>query len=824
VAELIEPTSSDQSEVVENIFPVFLPPGIEGPLQEDLQSRGRMTEFLWDRLRRDHQPTPGGVITVVTGEQDYRTLLPRHHDTQYYLSDNNDGPTHWRRAAGIFLAANVMMNLLNGNAVSAVKDTVEAVQGVKDTVEDHFGIGDVTTARRVPHREPTTVERTETENLEFNSSGEAQRVGEAAVDQEIVEKVLDSIEARLSAGDTLQSASFSGVSSDDWRRDPARNGFGHANAGTDGHSENAGLAERRMELTRAELLKQAAERGIDLSNATFDAREAVLDEESILAVENAVMANGFDDYNNVNDAVDAALEIYNSDPESLPEPLRDVLHDRLPRGFQADLSYRVVEQVPGQDKTTYTHEKEKHHDGKPKNENHDYDLALIPLVLLPLPRFRREMRKRVLTDDIILPPQMPNPEYLKLYPAARTEQDTLVDEAWAYARKYQHLMRETNRVQGLYRLDYTDGEGDPQRLRAMFIDHEPTPDSLERVIGLLQTISQMQDGRVGRELDMIAIYPSENAGPEHGNPKLVGLGQDIQFEDHVLGVAYPALRLAEMHMPPDTSRDEMGMYMSPDWTLAHEVGGHFTDVNQEENELEPTGVTLANGAEVFTTNGRFDDFMQANYRQARAEEQSGRPSRWRVQRRVENINGEIVEMTHDVVDPARQPSRFRAVNAMRRAIHAIRNEHGGSMIAGDPRLAESIFVRKETGHPTRYGATAAAEHQAEAAASELVGQIPFEQAHDGAGIITREDEGFVSGYHVASRDRQALADRWGSDLAHEGVVFTDANGEPMQRTDWEHWYGRPQDDNELAELMNEARQTPVPDEADLLHIVTGRRI
>ncbi|MCA9331253.1 hypothetical protein KC957_04320, partial [Candidatus Saccharibacteria bacterium] len=565
-------------------------------------------------------------------------------------------------------------------------------------------------------------------------------------------------------------------------------------------------------------------RGIDLSSATFDAHEAVLDEESVLAVENAIMANGFDSYENVDDAVDAALEIYNSDPESLPEELRQVLHERLPRGFQAELSYRVVKHVPGEDKITYTHKKEKHHDGKPKNENHDYDLALIPLICFPLPKFRREMRRRLHTDDIILPPHMPNPEYLRLYPAARTEEDTLVDHAWAYARKYQHLMRETDRVQGMYRLDYIDGEGEPQRLRAMFVDHEPTPDSLERVVGLLQTISQMQDGRVGRELDMIAIYPSENAGPEHGNPKLVGLGQDIQFEGHVLGVAYPALRLAEMHMPPETTHDDMGTHMSPDWTLAHEVGGHFTDVNEEDNELEFTGVTLANGAPVFTTNDRFEDFMAANYRQARAEEQSGRPSRWQVRRRVENMRGEIVDMTHDVVNPARQPSRFRFVNAVRRAIHAVRNEHGGSMIAGDPRLAESIFVRKETGHPTRYGATAAAEHQAEAAASELVGQIPFDQAHDGAGIIIRADEGFVSGYHVASRDRSALARRWGSNPTQDGVVFTDANGEPVRRPDWEHWYGRPQDDDELAELMNEARRTPVPDEADMVHIITGRRI
>lgn len=824
MAELVQPSNTDPHQVVENQYTIPLGTGVEGPRELDDRSPVVMEEFLWDRLRRDDQPTPGGVLTVPAGSETVRTILPRHYDTSYYLSDTNDASSHWRRAASIFLAANVLLNLVNGNAVSAVKDTVEAVQAVKDTVEDHFHIGDVTTTSTVVDRVPTTVEKTVSERLVFNNSGETQPVGEAVVDQKVVDKILDSIAAHQADGATLKSARFTATASDDWRRDPNNNGFGHPNDGVSGVGDNKGIAERRLVLTTQKLLADAKTRGIDLSGATFDAREAVLDEEAQFAVENAVMANGFDAYPTVDEAVDAALAVYNESPEKLPETLRIVLHDRLPRGFQAELDYTKVVHVPGRDKTVTHHVKDRHHDGRPENKNNDYGLALLPLLLLPLPKFRREFRERMRTEDIILPPNLPNPEYLKLYPAARTEEDTLVDEAWAYARKYQHMMRETDRIEGIYRLDYEDGEGNPQRLRAMFIDHEPTPDMLDRVDGLLKTISQMQEGRVGRELDMIAIYPSDNAGPEHGNPKLVGLGQDIQFEKSTMGVAYPSLKLVEMHMPPESTHDDMGTHNSPDWVFAHEIGGHFTGLNDEQNELIELGYTLPNGAEVLATNGRFDDFMQGIYDQAQAEEQSGQPSRWRVHRAVRNTRGELVEMVHDITDPARQASRFRFVNAMRRAIHAARNPHAGAMVSGDPRLAESEFVRKETGHPTRYGATHAAEHQAESSASELVGEIPFTQAHDGRGIITREDEGFVGGYHVATRDREAIAQRWGSNSAYPGVVFTDQDGNPARRPDWRHWYGRAQDDEELAALMNEARETPVPEDRDLLHIVTGRRI
>jgi hypothetical protein len=274
-----------------------------------------------------------------------------------------------------------------------------------------------------------------------------------------------------------------------------------------------------------------------------------------------------------------------------------------------------------------------------------------------------------------------------------------------------------------------------------------------------------------------------------------------------------------MHMPHDARGEELHGYMAPAWVAAHEIAGHFTDVNEEENQLSDTGLTLSNGARIYTTNDRHAETARQNYDSADAEEDSGLPSRYAVYRQVVDVNGEIVDMQHEVTDPPRE-SRFRMIRAIRRGVRAARNQDG--MIMGDPRMTEAQLIRKETGHPTRYGSTNEAEHYAEAAASEVTQtEIPFSQAHDGEGINLRNPR-FAQGYRVSTRDREMLAQRWGSDITDErsGVVFGEDH--PVRLT--AAWYGRPQDEPRLATIMDIARQTPLPEDGELLHIITGRRI
>ena len=813
MAELKQPIDVRPPEVVENVFAMPEVPGELAdaqPVVQDWTSVVDMQEFLESRLLPDPQGRRGSSYRIASGVRSFP--YPSFDGLRYWLG-GGDKKRHLAVFAGVMLAA----NLLNGNGAHAVADGIETAQSVKDKVEDHFGIGEVVDDCAVRRRVPTTTTHTFNETVRFNSAGETQPVGQAVTDQQIVDKVLGRIQARTrKEGVVLTKEKFVGTASDDWRADPDSHGIGHANP------ENDTIAQRRLDSTKPVLVARAQAEGIDLSDATFEAHELILNEDQQLQLENAILQNGFDGFPTTDAAIDAALDAYNRDPASLDESLRHTMTELLPRGFSAELTFSVTEQVPGGSRIVCKPAKVP--DGKPENHKRDYDLELWPLLLLPYPAFRKKYLERTTYTDIEDPGFEPDPEYLKLYPEARTDQDTLVHDAWAYARKYQHMMRETDRIKALYKLDYVDGEGQPQTLRAMFIDHEPTPDMFLRTAGLLQTISQLQEGRVGHELDMIAVYPSDNAGTKHGNPKKIGLGQDIQFEKNILGVAYPALRLVETHMPVDTTADDLGKHNSPDWVLAHEIAGHFTGLNDKENLLIDTGSVLPNGAKVYRSNSRWDDFMEPNYRAARAEEKSDKPSQWTVHRKIVDLEGNTIDLIDSVPQEVRAASRHRVINALlgRAGILRSRRRPEDMVETGDSRLREALFVSKETGHPTKYGGTNAAEHQAEASASEIVGEIPFSESHDFDGI--RPMSGFAQGYHVASRDRESLAQRWGNDLDKEGVVFTDANGEPVKRPDWQHWYGAPQDDEVLAAAMNKARTTPMPYEQDLLHIITGRRI
>ncbi len=815
--DLEQPIIRRPQEIVENVYPLRNPVTGDVTPIPDIASAIGMEDYLQDRLRPDQEGFQGGKLRVANGV--WRIPYPGRDGWRYYLTGDPKNPdskgAHWRRLAAINLAVNAGLNILNGNAGHLVADAVEEVQAVKDVYEDWRGIGVEIDECATQTTEPTTTTRLVPESFEFNSSGAIQPVGEAVADPAFVDEVLDHIETNTTPTSHLVSGEIQAVSSDDWRTDPDMSGIGHPN---DGEGQNGDLAEGRLDPTETLFEEEAENRGIDLDDTEFKFGEVVLEGSEVDRLVNAIRANGFDEalYPDNSEAISAALEIYNARPQDLDESLRATMRELLPRGFRAELTYEKSVEVPGEDRIICKPALVP--DGSPEDGNRDYDPWLIPLPLLPYPAFRKKFLERTRWKTINIPTEEPDPEYLKLYPQARTEQDTLVQEAWAYARKYQHLMRD-GRIQGSYRLDYVDADGNPQRLRAMFVDHEPTPAFLERAKGLLQTISQMQGGRVGDELDMIAIYPTENAGTAHGDPKKVGIGIDVQ-KDGVLGTAYPSLRLVEMHMPPNTEADDLYDFNGPDSTFAHEIAGHFTDVNDKDNYLRETGRRLPNGAPIYGTNARIENSMQAQYNRAKREESRGQRTRWTVFRQVRNAQGELVDLSDVITNPERAPSRFGVVRAVRAAIDAFRSEN--VMDSRDPRLAESMLVVKETGHPSRYGAKSAAEHQAEAAAGELVGEIPFNEAHDGKRITTRP--GFAQGYHVSTRDHEALAARWGSDPTRLGVVFTDDNGDEVVRTDWQHWYGKPEDDDELAALMNEARQTPLPDEVDLLHVVTGKRI
>lgn len=800
MAELEVPVISDSSQLVENVYPVA------GTVTDpDVVSRDRMEELLIHRFEPDADPVRGGIAHIPVGARD--VWRPKFNGM--WWGGLRDG----RQWATLVVGASLLLTAVanKDEYTSIAQDGADEVMQVKDRIEDGLGIGRYTDECATSVIERTTA--TETEVVSFALANDTdQPVAESVVDRTVAVDMFRAIEERSQKGSYLQRIEIVSGSSDDFRA-AANSGIGTEQA------QNLDYAQERLfdllevvdEVARDREVKWSVNGG----DIDIQAKEFVLSDTDQLRLDNALAENG-------GMTLDQALALYN-DPELRPmldDSLFDTMYELIGahRGTVIELTFTQEIVTPGS--------VEKHcipadlPDGSPEDRNHDYDPVALAALWLLFPKFRKEYFKKVSYRDVKLPDGLPEPEFLRLYPEAINEDNLLVDEAWSLVRKYQYLMREDDRIQRLLKFEYTDTDGEQQVIRAAFIDHVPTTEALEMFSHEIEKLCQMQGGRVGREIDFIAVYPTDNAGLEHGNPKRVALGQDIQYESGVGGVIYPMLGLVEMHMPTDiTDPEDFEGYMGPRWIFAHEAGGHGTDLNDDPNELIPLGVTNAlTGAQVYAGPDRIADTAQRTYDRSEVEEEQIGRYRGRVRRAWDVLRDRVVMPTR-----ATQWRVFRGLQDRNRDI----TESDTLMSTYDPRLPEAVAVRKETGRFTEYGATNAAEFWAENAASEMTGiQIPFDEAKDGAGI--RPEPAFAQGYAPSTRMHQQITDRWGAvtDPRDVGEArFVDADGNPVTyRSDWRYSFGRPEDDEEFAAMMGTARQRAVPEDDEFLEVFTGRRI
>ncbi len=815
---LIQPIGTEREDYVENHF--ALNPEDPNPQQQpDYTTLGRMRKFLIDRFRPEAQAKPGYNILVDDGEE---IVTKTEFKRWWYFG--LEKRQFWTAVLGVNLLLNTAINA--DEIESAGSDGVEIVRNYKDKAEDWFGIGRETVpCDTAPATPGTTVTSTETVRVVLDDSTD-QPVGESYVNPDGLDRMFDVIDARVGTTEEVKGTSVTelekvkvlGLASDEWRA--ALN----SGLGQDDNGNEILVYERLVDYVDS-IGQRLDSAGISRDVLEVDPRsgEAVLSADNLLNLYDAIISENY--------TVDQAFDIYNNPatrnlmPPSLLGKMHRFIGDN--RGTTAELTFSTTIITPAGEIILKCLPKEEP-DGTPENPNHDYDPELLPLLLLPIPLFEDKLLRRVRQKWVEVPPELPNPEFLKLYPQAKDEFDNLVQEAWAYSRKYQYLMREDNRIQAMYKLDYVDSEGQPRYLNAMFIDHEPTPEELVMAGGILQKATMIQGGRIGSEVDMIAFYPEDNAGTEHGNPKKVGLGQDIQFGSSTVGLAYPALRLAEMHLPTGlTKQEDLEGFEKASWILAHELTGHFSGVNEEDNHLTEIDRDVTTGLVIYQTNNRFDkDVATAEWRRAqREEDEIGRVVRHGRIRRAYNILTGKEELPPSEVNQSRW-----------RVIRRVQNARGDmvdlddTLRTSDPRVPEGIAVDRETGFPTGYSSTHPDELWAEAMAQYVTNaEIPYSEAPDGALVVTIP--GFNQGYGISSRMRQLIADRIGSDANSRTMRFVDEDGEEIKsRQDWTHWYGRPEQDPQIRALMNEARRIPMPPEIGgpeqegLLHIFTGSRI
>ncbi len=764
--DLPSPLESHPHRIVVDVYPS--PVADHEPIA-DYPSRDGFEEFLIERFTPEAQPTPGGRI-FVPGEPQTVTRFERNG----WLITPKLALIGTLVLAG---SANLLLNA--GDFGKAGHDGVELAQDQKDHVEDYFHIGQ--TCRTVDEG-PTSSEKT---TKHFETFVQLENVGSSEPSPSGVRQLVDNLLANQKEGKVVD-INFVGVASDEWRSKQPGLGLGVAD------KENAEqLAPERLVTFLTAVHQEGDKRGLDLAKLKVSYSEVVLASDTIVDIESNVGKFGYR-------SLDQVLAIYNTTPDQLPpsfEKLLDV-HIGSNRGLRVSENIDITKTIEHKTVT----DKKCNPDGSPE-KHHDYDWRVLPLLVPPIPKLRRKLVEKVRGTFVDVPPELPDPEFLKLYPQAQTAVNVLGREAWAYARKYQNLLRETDRIGGVYSLDYLDEDGETRRLRAMFVDHEPTPDTVQMLASLLQTISQMQGGRVGKELDMITVFPSENAGM-HGDAKKVGLGLDIQRDSSVQGVAYPNLRLVEIQMPTTPTDAEINSFNGAKYVLAHEIAGHFTDLTEEQNIMN----LIANigGVPIYSMNDRFLDSAKTDFDRVTANEAGAdtrtlwqkilrRPYdtqlRWHIKRGTQMTSGDI-EPRSDIVSTK------------------------------DVRLTESIYVRIGR-FMSRYARTNAAEHYAEAAANIATGiGAPFDEEPEARANKVQARHGYADTYSASPTMHKLITDRWGSDSSADFAKFP---SQASASKEWKHRYDN-LSNSDLAGLADEARNTPLPDESDLLWIVTGSRI
>ncbi len=579
--------------------------------------------------------------------------------------------------------------------------------------------------------------------------------------------------------------------------------------------ENDVLAMGRRDSLKATL--EAELIGVDVDIYPNLAAERLMPDDVIDNLD-AVLAS-----NNL--TFEQALQLFNRTPDALPEPVLTIFAESIARARTATAT--VTTKAPDQ---TQTRDVPNPREQPPVDEERPYDINWYPLLIAGLALTPRiGLRPLVYTRDrkVELPPREPDETWIQLYPEAMVvkpeadprkviedydeqargwvtgENDAsddpehqLVPGAWRYSRKVEILMRD-ERIKGVLTREFVDQAGERQSLHMMFVDHIPTGTAL-RILG--EELEKMSNIPTG--LDGVMIYPEENAGL-HGEPKRIGLGIDEQYGSGILGVAIPALGLAEAQMDPNATEEELRRFCSALWTVSHETLGHHSDVIEGLPELTavegfPNYYTVktpwANVAQE-----SFDEFPGLN-------EEVAVPKPWykRWFSKPEIASREF-ELTSSIVDNNGD------------VIHVVERVR-----ENDPGFAAKIAVARDVTvigrKPTDYAGTNVSELHAEVAAQVSTGiVIPFSEANitipNRTGALAEGN--FAEGYGVDPVLAKRYADGVGATLGPDGKPYWP----PAETRDVTVRYGRIEDDPILGPAARAAKETALPAEKDLITIL-----
>lgn len=733
-AKVVEPR-----HIVERVYEL---PGLDPyePAQLDVATHDRHTKYLKKRFR-GKDPGSDGFYQVVPQID----VVRRPEYKGPFFTRRQRRRIAWG-TLGLTLGLNADIN-----AGSALQDLREKVAEAEHGIERLLPQG--------THMETLTIpgQRTDT-NHSFQMES-----GAATPDPADVDQVIADIKGQRAEGNKIVSLTIKGQSSDEWGT-RASLGVPETKPG-----QNGDLAKTRAHNFRAGVETKAKETQTDLPPITEQSSQSILSKADIAAIDQA-LAEG---HTSFEDAL-TANKVKNG---RLSTKLRKVFAEKFTkfRRVQTDL----ITQAPD---TVKTFKVVNDPPPPPEDKKHPYKLNLWPLLGLlaaGTPRIGLKDILKIREKEEYVPGRVPDLTWVKLYPEALHEDgDKLNEYPFLQTRKGQELIRD-ERVQGCYNFEYNDNDGDRQTVKMLFVDHVPTSETLGRFSHTLISLSHMEEGKTGEKINTIVVYPSENAGWEHQDPKKVGLGIDEQMHGAVVGIATPLLKTIEVHMPPDPSEDHLKSFDGVVATLAHESAGHFTQVKNDPIKIRPVGKPKARE---YVSENPWTEAGEKEYLTTPALHDPGE-KQFLIRYAATDLDGQPVELEEVVGE-------------------------------NSPLLKIATSARILDRMPTGYSAAGPREFDAEVAAQVVTGiPVPYEEA-----LVTVPDVGnFAKGYGIDPKQRDTYADRVGVKVNDKGVIWN------QDRNNTISYYGSIYDDPDIGELARATHDTPLPPEDQLITILAYQR-
>lgn len=521
----------------------------------DRGSADEFAEYLNERMygRESTQAT-----TYIPGSE----LIVGTKTTEWGFS-----PRRMLRVGGVILAATVALFAAKNvdSGISKSEEIIDDISAMIDPPTKTVEVASGTTKSTV-RTITIPVEAGRSQRQKSGIAEPSPKAAKEAVDQIISFKTPVKLPDGTITRTTVESINIEGRTSDDWgsKGDKSLGNY---------DQENTRLGNKRAEKISNSLEKTADNANIKLPNITKEQEEIIISRTEITDILVAVHDSEYPSFL-------SALSAHKNGN------LKDNNLKNLLDGL-AENRYGLIRLNTRETTTTPpTLKKEKKEVAViRKDEKHPVDFPLLPLVGLLAAPLAGVRRKSVTNLDPFMTPGKvvtPDPEvtsWVQVYDRA-VEDNKIQNDGWSDTRKYQYLMRE-NRISQALVFEYADDEGEQQRINVLFTDRDQLSEELvETITDLMFKISLMQGGKIGKDLDTVVIYPSEQAG-QQSRPDQIGLGIDDQYDAGTLGVAIPVLGLVEMHIPTKLTADDIKGYEKTNWVFAHEVAGHFTDIRSE---------------------------------------------------------------------------------------------------------------------------------------------------------------------------------------------------------------------------------------------------